>query len=168
MTLSSLKTYFLKPQVAHAILGVTFFLFMFEFYFILQVMKSPIPEVTFSPKVQSFFKNPKKINISAQYFGVISPYQAGIKGVGMPSTIRAEVVGILYAKPKKDSQVVLKMGMQDEKVYCIGDEIQPGVILIQINKDNIVFNHNGHIETLGLPKERLIIEPPPKPLTEEN
>ncbi|CEK11081.1 type II secretion system protein N [Legionella hackeliae] len=83
------------------------------------------------------------------------------------SMLDVEVVGIMFDKKEEHSQVILKAGGGQEKIYSIGDSLPGGAIIKRISPNGVVVLHNGALESLSLPKNELIFEAPAKPLIEE-
>lgn len=83
------------------------------------------------------------------------------------STLDFKVVGILYSRNKEASQVLLQAAGGNELLYSVGDTLPGGAVIRQIEKSRIIVLYKGSLESLRLPKNELLFEPPPKPLIEE-
>lgn len=81
------------------------------------------------------------------------------------SMLDFQVVGILYAPSEKDSQVIIRPGGGEDKYYFVGDTLPGGAIIKRISAKAVVVLHKGALESLSLPKNELIFDPPAKPLT---
>lgn len=96
-------------------------------------------------------------------FGEYLPKQFGDMQVKR-STLDLQVVGILYSTHAEDSQVILRTASGTEQPYKVGDTLLGGATIKQILADGVLVMHNGELESLSLPKNKLIFEPPPKGL----
>lgn len=83
------------------------------------------------------------------------------------SMLNVTLVGILFAEPVEESQVIIRLASGDEKVYKVGDDLPGEVTLKRILADGILVERLGVLESISLPKESLNFEPAPKPLKEE-
>jgi len=83
------------------------------------------------------------------------------------SKLNVEIVGIMYASDKKQSQVLILDANGEEKPYLLGDTLPGGAEIKQISKNRIVVLHNGELESLSLPQNELLFEKPAKPLIGE-
>lgn len=96
-------------------------------------------------------------------FGEYLPKQFGDMQIKR-STLDLRVVGILYSTRTQDSQVILRTASGVEQPYKIGDTLPGGATIKQISADGVLVMHKGELESLSLPKNKLIFEPPSKGL----
>lgn len=66
------------------------------------------------------------------------------------STLNLKLVGTVVAG-SESAAIIQAMGGR-QKVYKIGDVLQPGVILEKVTSDAIVIRHQGRLERILLPK----------------
>lgn len=91
------------------------------------------------------------------------------EGQEVPNTLlNLSLVGILKASNPQDSQALIKVGSQDEKLYVINDQLPGGAVLVKVLDDAILLKRNGQIEKLTLPKSELNINANYPPLDMEN
>ncbi|KTD18582.1 general secretion pathway protein C [Legionella lansingensis] len=83
------------------------------------------------------------------------------------SMLDVEVVGILFSNKEENSQVIIRAGGGQEKIYMIGDTLPGGAVIKRISENGVVVLHNGVLESLSLPKNELLFDAPAKPLIEE-
>ncbi len=83
------------------------------------------------------------------------------------SMLDLRVLGILFADKEEDSQVIISSAGGVEKYYLIGDSLPGGAVIKHITAESVVVLHNGTLESLSLPKNELIFNPPAQPLTGE-
>lgn len=99
-------------------------------------------------------------------FGVYVPVNLSDSDI-KESMLDVQVVGIMYSSKNSESQVVLKVAGGKEKNYVVGDSLAGGAIIKRITKEGVVVLHNGVLESLNLPKNKLIFDAPAKPLVKE-
>lgn len=83
------------------------------------------------------------------------------------SKLNIEVVGILFAKNEKESQVTIKTSNGEENTYSVGDTIPGDAVIKRIMPNGLLVEYNGAIESLSFPENRLSFEPVPKPLIKD-
>lgn len=94
-------------------------------------------------------------------FGEYVPKQFGDMHIKR-STLDLQVVGILYSTNAQDSEVILRSSSGSEKSYKIDEKLPGGAILKQVSSNEVLVMHHGELESLSLPKNKLIFEPPTK------
>lgn len=157
-----LKTYLLRPVVAQ---GICIF---FVFLIILQWI-SLGTQFWQSTKTRSSQTKPISIENSQQtkqneqkltwpLFGEYVPKQFGDMGIKQ-SKLDLEVVGILYSPRAKDSQVIVRTSMGEEKLFNIGDTLPGNAVIKGISPDAVLVMYHGGLERLSLPKRALTFEP---------
>ena len=72
------------------------------------------------------------------------------------------LVGILNASDKNDSQALIKIDGNAEKLYSINDKLNENTVLWRILNKAVLLKRNGKIEKLSLPKSNLNIAKPPR------
>lgn len=83
------------------------------------------------------------------------------------SSLNMEVIGVLFGKSPQESQVIIRSADGEENVYLVGDALPGGVKVKRITPEGVLFEHEGALESLSLPKNELIFHPQDKPLIEE-
>ncbi|CDZ78119.1 type II secretion system protein C [Legionella massiliensis] len=83
------------------------------------------------------------------------------------SMLDVKIVGIMFSGEEKDSQVVLQISDGKEEYFVIGDTLPGGAVIKRISPEGVVVLHNGSLESLSLPKNELIFDPPDQPLIKE-
>ncbi len=87
----------------------------------------------------------------------------------IPNTLlNLTLVGILKSSIAKDSQALIKVGSNDEKLYFINESLPGGATLIRILNQEVLLKLNGQIERLSLPKEELNLKSYQDPLKFED
>ncbi len=106
------------------------------------------------------------IGLDMPFFGNYVPKNLNTTDVKQ-SLLNLKVVGIMLAKPEKDSQVILHTAGGRDQTFRVGDTLPGGVIIKQITPDGVFVERKGELESLSFPKNELIFEAPAKPLTED-
>jgi general secretion pathway protein C len=83
------------------------------------------------------------------------------------SMLNVTLVGVLLADKIEDSQVIIRSANGQEKTYKVNDIIPGGAIIKRIVASGVLVEHNGALERLSLPRNKLNFEPIAKPLKEE-
>lgn len=74
----------------------------------------------------------------------------------IPKTmLNLELIGILKASMPQNSQALIRVADNEEKLYFINDPLPGGAVLIRVLDNAILLKRNGKIERLTLPKEAL-------------
>ena len=77
-------------------------------------------------------------------------------GTKIPDTVlNLTLIGILKSSIAKDSQALIKVGNNDEKLYLINESLPGGATLVRILDSEVFLKRNGQIERLTLPKDQL-------------
>ena len=104
--------------------------------------------------------------LQAYFFGEFVPKDLTVSNVKR-SMLDMDVVGIIFAKDEKDSQVILRTATGEEKPFGVGDSLPGGAVMKRITPEGVLVNSNGELESLSFPKNELIFGKPPIPLNEE-
>jgi general secretion pathway protein C len=83
------------------------------------------------------------------------------------SKLNIEIVGILFAKDPKHSQVLIKTADGEEEAFMVGNNLPGNTVIKSIMANGILVEHNGTLESLSFPKNELSFEPAPKPLMKD-
>ena len=83
------------------------------------------------------------------------------------SSLRLSLVGILFSLHEADSIVTIRSRGKGEQMFRIGDTLPGGAVIKHIMPDGVLISREGVMESLSLPKNELIFEQPPKPMSEE-
>lgn len=126
------------------------------------LMSSPM-KPNLEPIIQ---KDPMIALANSTLFGVYVPEDVNEQNI-KKSMLDVTLVGILLSNKKNNSQVIIRSSSGIEKNYKIGDSIPGEAIIKRITADGVLVEHEGHIESIRLPKHDLIFEPVQKPLKEE-
>lgn len=139
-------------------------------FFIFAIMWNVVSVFSTEPPIQSIdvpSTEPlrlKKIqmvkHLEAPLFGVYVPQGADIAA----SKLSYVVVGIMYAKDERYSQVVLRNEVGFDVIYHQNEFLKSGVQLKSIQPDGVIILNQGRLERLSLPKNDLRFDPPPAPL----
>lgn len=112
------------------------------------------------PKIKNSFD----AIFQSSLFGVyVSNNLASIK----KSMLNVTLVGIMFATPINESQVIIRSANGEEKTYKTGDTVPGGAVIKRIMATGILVDRRGTLESLSLPKNELIFEPVAKPLPED-
>ncbi len=132
------------------------------------IFVSPLPKkiesIEVSAATSSISEDSHHNILKASLFGEYLPLNETHVKKSMLDVI---LVGILFAEPIEDSQVIIRSANGEEKVYTVGDSLPGGVTLKRIMAHGVLVERDGELESLGLIKEDLNFEPMPKPLKEE-
>ena len=112
-----------------------------------------------SPRSQSSIK----VGLNAPFFGQYTPVISHVGDV-KTSRLTYKVVGIMLASREEDSEVMIDTLSGGHLVYHVGDVLPWGTVIKRITSEGIFVERNGELESLSLPKNELIFEPPAKPL----
>jgi general secretion pathway protein C len=104
--------------------------------------------------------------LNAQIFGEYVPENLNEDNV-KKSVLNVAIVGVLLGDNPDESQVIIRAADGEEKTYKVADKISGEAVIKRIMADGILVERNGALESLSLPKNDLIFEPVPKPLSEE-
>lgn len=80
------------------------------------------------------------------------------------SMLDLKVVGIMSARQEDNSNVVIKVADGEEKTYRLGDELPGDAVIKKITPTLVLILRKGTLESLGLSKNTLNFEAPPKSL----
>lgn len=117
-------------------------------------LSSPVSHETVKPTIH--------VGLKKTLFGPFIPKaidEAGVK----KSMLNVKVVGVLFAVPETDSEVILKINEQKEQTFRIGDIIPGQAVIKRITAQGVLLERKGSLESLSLPKNELIFEPLAKP-----
>lgn len=131
-----------------------------------------------------FFSSPSKVlpKVAESREASIQPSsyheitQASLFGVFVPndlanvkkSMLNVTLVGILFADPIEDSQVIIQDSSGEALNYKLGDKIPGDASIKRITSMGVLVERNGALESLSLPKNDLTFEPVTEdPLKEE-
>ena len=104
--------------------------------------------------------------LKTSMFGVYVPND--LEGAQVKkSTLDVTVVGIMFSTKPEDSQVIIRTANEEEKSYKVGDSIPGGAAIKRIMANGVLVEHDGALESLGLPVDELKFEPQAKPLEQE-
>ncbi len=101
--------------------------------------------------------------LSALFFGKYTPIMISVDDV-KKSLLTYKVVGIMLAAHDEDSEVIIDTLSGGDQIYRVGDVLPQGTVIKRITKDGIFVERHGELESLSLPKNELIFQPPAKPL----
>lgn len=92
----------------------------------------------------------------AKLFGVKTVESAKVSPVVVEdapeSTLNYKLRGIYYSTDKALASVILQINNKDTKYYRLGDEIDNGIYIKQINQDHVLISRQGRLEKLLLEK----------------
>ncbi len=71
------------------------------------------------------------------------------------SRLNIRLTGILDSSNDQNSIAILAESSNPEMFYIVGDEIKPGVKLVEVNLDHIIIDNGGTREKVSLPKDEL-------------
>lgn len=111
-------------------------------------------------------QNMTHAGLTQYFFGEYIPKAIDDAGV-KESMLNVKVVGVLFAIPESDSQVILKIETGREQTFGIGDTVPGGAVIKRITNQGVLVERKGAIESLTLPKNELIFEAQAKPLVGE-
>ena len=80
------------------------------------------------------------------------------------TTLNLKLVGLYLAQPEKYSHAIIAIPGEPEKLYQINDTLPGDVKIYKILQDRVVLEHNGRLETLTLPSEKLDMSGAPEAL----
>lgn len=84
------------------------------------------------------------------------------------SLLKIKLVGIISATPAEQSFVMIFAADGRDKQVKLGDEIMPGVKVIKIMTNEVLIQHDGQIERLELPQQKIKFLQPDKSILEQN
>ncbi|OGV26544.1 MAG: hypothetical protein A3F18_01840 [Legionellales bacterium RIFCSPHIGHO2_12_FULL_37_14] len=162
-TLAWIKENFILEWVWIALSG------LFSLFFLINLIIFINFEINVYPTVPSAkpVNLPKQITtgswLQTPIFGMYVPH-LNDKDISV-SALSYVIVGILYSKKNKDSQVIIRNDDGFEKIYFEGAELRAGITVKHIRPREIIILNHGRIEKLNLPKTALHFEPAQKPLS---
>lgn len=172
LTPNDIETWLQKPAVAQVILGFLGLMLVNEWisdvhivYGVYQKMPTPTAEVPLNRTLvqdQSIIQKSLKIPLFGDYIPK-TLIDLNVKASGLNMAL----VGVLFSHQPLQSQVLISIADGLAATYVVGDTLPGGVKIKQITPDGVLLEHAGELESLSLPKNELIFEPPPKPLLGE-
>lgn len=108
-------------------------------------------------------KSTANMGLNALFFGKYMPVMINVSDV-KKSMLTYKVVGIMLAAHDEDSEVIIDTLSGGHQIFRVGDVLPWGTVIKRITSDGIFVERNGELESLSLPKNELIFEPPAKPL----
>ncbi|WED43958.1 type II secretion system protein N [Legionella cardiaca] len=155
-----------KLLIAVLIFFITFFLFVWEIVNHFQTTeKVMVATMPVNKNAQENLRSNSPL-FTISLFGDYVPANLTETEIKQ-SMLDAEVVGIMFDSDENQSQVIIRAGGGQEKIYSIGDSLPGGAIIKRISPNGVVVLHNGALESLSLPKNELTFDAPAKPLIEE-
>ncbi|MDF1758609.1 MAG: type II secretion system protein N [Legionellaceae bacterium] len=162
-----LKLYIKKPIFAIMTCGVIVILLIFQFLGLISNIKNATQTHRYNKNlhIESNALNQEQLKrqLSNQIFGRYIPKQLGDASI-QPSVLNLKVLGVMYSKNKKDSQVIIQLPHGIERTFKNGDIIPGGATILHISVDGVIVTRDGVLERLNLPKTKLIFDKPLKPL----
>lgn len=76
----------------------------------------------------------------------------------MPTTLQAEIIGILYHQSPDKSLVTLKLLNGTEDTYKVGDKVM-GAKILEILPNEVIIRHLGKKQRIVLQSDKLTFEP---------
>lgn len=161
----SMKEY--DKKIAIAIFVVFLCLFIIQLYGFLQPIKTD-SSIDHSKNIRMDQKSitGKSPLFTISLFGDYVPVNLADEEIKQ-SMLDLEIVGIIFATQEKNSQVIIRAGGGEEKIYQVGDTLPGGAVIKRIRQNGVLVLHDGALESLRLPKFDLHFEVPAKPLIEE-
>lgn len=80
------------------------------------------------------------------------------------STLHIKLVGVILSPNENESEVILELQDEQQKVFRTGDAVPGGAVIKRINQDEVYMMRNGAIEYLFLPEKGLNFDAPAPPL----
>lgn len=155
-----------KLLIAVLVFFITCFLFLWEIISYFQSAEQTLTTTTVATKsAQEELRNDSPL-FKVPLFGDYVPTNLADAEIKQ-SMLDLEIVGIMFDDDPKHSQVIIRAGGGQEKIYSVGDSLPGDVVIKKISTNGVVVLHNGALESLSLPKNELIFEAPAKPLIEE-
>ena len=160
-----LKTQLFRPVMAQSLcvflvlmLWIQIILFVITLRQIFHPAAMPIPptQIITSPSMDNEMEW-----LRWPLFGEFVPKQSG-SVVIKHSTLDLKIVGILFSTIPNESQVIVLSPGGIETLFKVGDILPHGVVIKRISANSILVSRDGELESLSLPKDQLIFEPPPK------
>ncbi|HVT63061.1 MAG TPA: type II secretion system protein N [Legionellaceae bacterium] len=108
-----------------------------------------------------------KQRLNVHIFGEYVPKILGDASV-KPSELNVSIAGIVFSPENHMSQVIINISDGDSRSFSVGDTLPGGAKIKQITPDGVIIEREGELESLSLPKNDLIFEPLPTPLSEDN
>lgn len=88
---------------------------------------------------------------------LLGDYQtAQLNADTVPKTgLDLQLVGLMVANAKHDSQAIIAIPGEKESVYTVGDDIPGGAKIYKITADGVILHHDGKFESLRLARKPL-------------
>jgi type II secretory pathway component PulC len=119
------------------------------------------PENPNQPLENAPYQIHEEVIVRAPYFGLYISHDSGDIS---ESHLNEEVVGIMFSKNPKFSQVILRAEDGFDKIYRIGESVKSGIVIQTIYPTEIVISNHGKLERLNLAKQKLRFKSPAPPL----
>jgi general secretion pathway protein C len=101
--------------------------------------------------------------VSASLFGGYTPTDLEDADV-KESALHLSVIGIIFSAQQEQSEVIIKLPDNQERIFHVDDDLPGGAKIKQIQPDEIFVIRHGAIESLSLPEKGLTFDPPAPPL----
>ena len=108
-------------------------------------------------------QNSLHAGLNTAFFGDYVPNNLNDSDVKQ-SMLDLKLVGIMFAESEEASHVIIHTAGGREQTFNVGDSLPGGSVIKRITPDGVLIGRNGVLESLSLPKNALIFEPPSKPL----
>lgn len=161
-----IKTIVCKPVVPITLFSI--FVALFILQLVSLVLSSHPREVTSQPLVAKIITKQQapQSSLNVPLFGDYVPTNIADEDVKQ-SMRDLDVVGIIYDTDEKKSHIIIQSEGGIEKILYTGDTLPGGGVIKRITQEGVLVGENGDLESLSLPKNELIFEPPAKPLIGE-
>lgn len=102
---------------------------------------------------------PREQSLKVSIFGDYIPENSSeIKA--KKSTLHLKLMGVILSPDEHQSQAILQLQNQQEKIFHVGDTVPGGAVIQRINVDDLYLMRNGEAEYLYLPEKPLNFDPP--------
>ncbi|RUQ81001.1 type II secretion system protein N [Legionella septentrionalis] len=169
MVFADIKSWLARPAfpiILCAILGMLIVWQIIAGVRTFSAIYKPVPVVQVASMRNNAITEASAQDVRASLFGEYVPENLDDAHIKQ-SMLNLTIVGIIFAEDERHSQVIIRTASGQEQVYGIGDAIPGGVIIKRITSEGVVVRRDGTLESLSLPKNELIFEPPSEPLIKE-
>ncbi len=150
----------LLPTAISAALVILFATLLASLFWLLFTPQSPLPElaipVNTTPEKPVAIKNHGKEIANLHLFGKQEKpaHPAPSEPKPVPVThLNLELTGIVARKNQRSYAIIAPGKQAEQKIFSVGEEPQPGVVIDRILPRKVILKHAGKIQELKLPEE---------------
>ena len=116
------------------------------------VWLAPRPE----PRVQPLADPVGRVAFANRLFGSVQRDQ----NIAAPTGIAIKLLGVVAASGGRRGYAVVQLEAKEILAVHEGEDIAPGIRLVEVHTDHVILERNGTRETLAWPEKKTAVTPP--------